>query len=257
MTKDEVQEGYISLLRGMLSPAWQKPSNRKIERLLKRAESSAASSGTTRETLSHLPPRVRADHHHGGLPQFGGQLLREACSSLEENMAVDALRRKDLDDVGVLDLSPPKTESLGEGSANELGTRQICQGTPQDLVTDPLAGLIREVGPHVESHGASSDIGHVATLHDLKQRGKYHSNHFYLYFEIDRGEGQVTIETAWLPDIRPVREQLAPLGFVRNERGAWRVRVPLDDFMGVHRRVVRALELLLVEASSLIPSDEQ
>lgn len=36
--KDEIRQGYISLLRGMLSPAWQKPSDRKIETLLKSVE---------------------------------------------------------------------------------------------------------------------------------------------------------------------------------------------------------------------------
>lgn len=39
MTKDEI---CIGLLRGMLSPAWQKPSERKIDALLKRFDDKIA-----------------------------------------------------------------------------------------------------------------------------------------------------------------------------------------------------------------------
>jgi len=66
----------------------------------------------------------------------------------------------------------------------------------------------------------------------------------------------VTIETAWLPNLQLIREQLAPLGFVRSARGSWQVRVAVADFVGVRRRVTRALELLLVEATRLIDADE-
>jgi hypothetical protein len=73
-----------------------------------------------------------------------------------------------------------------------------------------------------------------------------------LYFEVDRDLQIVWLETSWLPNLRPVREALSPLGFERLPRGAWRARVELDDFVGVIRRVSRALELLLTEAASLI-----
>ncbi len=62
----------------------------------------------------------------------------------------------------------------------------------------------------------------------------------------------MTIETSWLPDLPPVREVLDPLGFVRDTSGAWRASVPIDDFVGVARRVTRALELILTEALQLI-----
>lgn len=264
MNESKILDDCIGMLRGMLSTAWQKPSDQMIERLLKRLEGSkpatCAASSAARESLVHLPTGVRADHHHSGLPQLRRQLPREPKASLEEDLAGDALCGKDLDDVGVLDLALPETEGLREGGPDELGARQSSQGTPESFVTDPFAGLIREVGSHVEPHGAGGAIGHTLTLHDLKQRGKYRSNHFYLYFEVDRsdgcGDGQVTVETSWLPNLRPVREQLAPLGFVRNERGAWRTRVAVDDLLGVSRRVTRALELLLVEASQLIDADD-
>lgn len=261
--KNDVLEDYSAMLRGMLSPMWQKPSARKIERLLKSIEDSKSAepaallaSGAPSETLADLSTRVRADHHHGGLSQLSSQLPREAVPSLKENIAVHVPGGKDLDDVGSLDLPIPEAESLREGGPNELGTRQGCQGSPEGLVAEPFAGLIREVGPHVEAHGAGGVIGHTSTLHDLKQRRKFRSNHFYLYFEADRGDGHVAIETAWLPDLRPVREQLEPLGFIRNEQGTWRARATLDDFMGVSRRVARALELLIAEASGGIDSDE-
>jgi hypothetical protein len=67
----------------------------------------------------------------------------------------------------------------------------------------------------------------------------------------------VAVETSWLPNLRPVREALVPLGFQRRDHGAWRAEVDVDDFVGVVRRVTRTLELLLTEASSLIASDEQ
>ena len=65
------------------------------------------------------------------------------------------------------------------------------------------------------------------------------------------------LETSWLPNLRPVSEALAPLGFERQDRGAWRAIVSVDDFMGVVRRVTRALELLLTEATSLIAEEQK
>jgi len=79
-----------------------------------------------------------------------------------------------------------------------------------------------------------------------------------LYFEVDRRQRHVRIETSWLPNVHAVRSALAPLGFARAERGGtWSALVELDDFVGVVRRVTRALELLLKEATSLIASDEE
>jgi hypothetical protein len=77
-----------------------------------------------------------------------------------------------------------------------------------------------------------------------------------LYFEVDRKQHLVRIETSWLPNVHAVRDALAPLGFTRADRGAWRALVDLDNFVGVVRMVTRALELLLQEAASLIASDE-
>ena len=94
-------------------------------------------------------------------------------------------------------------------------------------------------------------------LHGLKQRRKFHADHCYLYFEVDHAQQSVTIETSWLPNLRPVRETLSPLGFERVARGAWRATVRVEDFVGVSRRTTRALELLLTEATSLIVSDEE
>lgn len=63
------------------------------------------------------------------------------------------------------------------------------------------------------------------------------------------------IETSWLPNVHAVRVALAPLGFTRADGGAWSALVELDDFVGVIRRVTRALELLLKEATSLIEEE--
>jgi hypothetical protein len=212
-----------------------------------------------RKPLPHLPVGARTDHHHGGLPQMLGQCTGQACSALEQDIAVDTLGGKDLDEVGVLKLALPETTRLREGGADELGARQVRQGTPEQLVADPLAGLLGKVRPDVESNRASSDAvgSHRPILHGLKQRGKYQSNHCFLYFEIDRKARSVWIETSWLPNLRPVRDVLEPLGFARESRGAWRAKVELDNFVGVIRRVTRALELLLMEASDLITSDEE
>jgi hypothetical protein len=78
-----------------------------------------------------------------------------------------------------------------------------------------------------------------------------------LYFEVDRKQHLVRVETSWLPDVQAVHVALAPLGFTRADHGgAWSALVDLDDFVGVVRRVTRALELLLAEATSLIASGE-
>jgi hypothetical protein len=207
------------------------------------------------KALPHLPVRSGADHHHGGLTQLLGQVAREPRSPLEESRAVDPLSGKDLDDVGVLQVALPEPQRLREGGADELGARQVGQGASQVSIADPLAGLLGEVRADVEADGAGT-CSHPPILHGLKQRGKFHTDHCYLYFEVDRGEHTVTIETSWLPYLRPVREALLPLGFERLPRGAWRACVGLDDFMGVARRTTRALELLLTEATCLIASDE-
>jgi hypothetical protein len=78
-----------------------------------------------------------------------------------------------------------------------------------------------------------------------------------LYFEVDRKQHHVRVETSWLPNVHAVRSALAPLGFARADRGGtWSALVELDDFMGVARKVTRVLELLLKEATSLIAEDE-
>jgi UDP-N-acetylmuramate-alanine ligase len=79
-----------------------------------------------------------------------------------------------------------------------------------------------------------------------------------LYFEVDRKQHHVRVETSWLPNVHAVRSALAPLGFARADRGGtWSALVELDDFVGVVRRVTRALELLLKEATHLIASNEE
>lgn len=207
------------------------------------------------EALPHLPVGAGADDHHGGLPELLGERARQAIAPLKEDVAVDVLGRKDLDDVGVFEVPLPEAERLGEGSADELVARQVRQGAPQVLVADPLAGLLREVRPDVELDGAGGP-GHESILRDLKQRRKFHADHCYLYFEVDRAQRVVTVTTSWLPNLKPVREALSPIGFGRDQRGAWKAYADLGDHVGVMRKVSKALELQLLEASSLIASEE-
>jgi hypothetical protein len=106
-------------------------------------------------------------------------------------------------------------------------------------------------GDDGEDQGTAQDLGDDS-LGGLRARCKYRANHGYLYFEVERKKRAVTIETSWLPDLPAVRDVLGPLGFAREPRGAWRATVPIDDFVGVARRVTRAVELLLTEALRLI-----
>lgn len=212
---------------------------------------------TTGKSLPHLSGSVGADDHHGGLSQLLSQCTCQTSAPPKQDVAVKVLGREDLDDVGVLKLSSPEPLGLCEGGADELGARQVHQGTAQNRGADSLAGLVREVRPDVEPNRTSGDvhIGHEEILYKLRARGKYRSNHCYLYFEVERKKRAVSVETSWLPDLPLVRDVLGPLGFAREPRGAWRTSVPIDDFVGVTRRVTRALELLLTEALQLI--DEQ
>jgi hypothetical protein len=143
------------------------------------------------------------------------------------------------------------------GDDGEELRRQVQQGTAQDRSADPLAGLVGEV-QDVEPDGADGDVlGHDDIVSKLRARGKFRSNRCYLYFEVNRRQRTVEIQISWLPGIPPVKEALGPLGFDRQPRGNWSVTVPIDDFVGVARRVTRALELILTEALQLIKSDDQ
>lgn len=222
------------------------------------AQLKAQASDPTGETLPELPVRTCTDDHHGSLTQPLGQLGRQPRAPLKEDVAVDVLGGEDLDDVGVFEVPLPEPHGLGEGGPDELLARQLRQSLAQRLVADPLPGLLGEVRADVEPDRAGGDgIGHLRILHGLKQRRKFHANHCFLYFEVDREQQLVSIETSWLPNLRPVREALVPIGFERDRRGMWRARVGLDDFVGVIRRVSRALELLLTEAASMITSEEE
>ena len=223
----------------------------------------AALGRTTGETLAHLSSGVRADNHHGGLPQLLGKSTGQPITFPKQGTAVNILGGEDLDDVGVFEFSSPETSGLSEGGADELGARQVHQGATQGNVTDSLTGLIREVRPDVEPNGTRGDAlistvltSHESILHKLKARGKYRSNHCYLYFEVERKKKLVRIETSWLPNLSPVHKVLVPLGFAREASGSWSARVEIGDFVGVVRRVTQALELLLTEATQLIEAGD-
>lgn len=215
-----------------------------------------ASRGAAGKSLPHLPGSVGADDHHGGLPQLLGQGPGETLASPKQGVAVEVLGGEDLDDVGVLQLSGPEAAGLGEGRPDEFSARQVHQGALHDLGADPLARLVGEVRPDVQPNGTSGVVsGHTCILPKLKARGKYRTNHCYLYFEVDRDNRLVQIETSWLPNLPPVQEALVPLGFTRAAHGSWSTRVKIDDSLGAARRVTRAFELLLTEATKLIESN--
>ena len=212
-----------------------------------------AALGTAREPLPHIAGGVRADHHDGGLAQPLGELAGQRGAPAEQRVAVEVLGGEDLDGVGLLQLTVPEPAGLGEGGSTEVQAREFHEGGPHLPVADPLARLVREVGADVEPDRAGGVLGsHDPMLSELRARGKFRSHCCYLYFDVDRRGRAVGVETSWLPDLPRVRQALGPIGFERDPRGAWRARVPVDDFVGVARRATRALELLLTEALHLI-----
>ena len=220
---------------------------------LEARRSVAETLGTARESLAHVPGGVRADDHHGGLAEPLGELAAQESPPAEQRVAVEVLGRENLDGVGLLQLAVPEPTGLRKGGPLEVQARQFHEGGSHLPVADPIAGLVGEVRDDVEPDGAGgSVIGHGDIVSKLCARGKFQSNQCYLYFEVDRRERTVEIQTSWLPGIAPVKEALAPLGFARQPRGDWRATVSVDDFVGVSRRVARALELLLTEALQLI-----
>ena len=212
-----------------------------------------AALGAAREPLTHVARGVCADDHDGGLTQPLGELAAQQGTPAEQRVAVDVLGREDLDRIGLLQLAVPQPAGLGEGSTPEVQARQLHEGRAHLSVADPLARLVREVGTDVEPDRACGVLGsHESMLSELRAHGKLRSNCCYLYFDVDRRQRTVEIQTSWLPGIAPVKEALAPLGFARQPRGDWRTTVSVDDFVGVSRRVARALELLLTETLQLI-----
>ena len=75
------------------------------------------------------------------------------------------------------------------------------------------------------------------------------AHRFYLYFEVERSTGQISIETSWLPDLPEVNAALIPLGFRRQLDGSYYVELPdADDHVGILRRATKAIALLIGEA---------
>src|SRR5678815_4208713 len=98
------------------------------------------------------------------------------------------------------------------------------------------------------------------TADDLARRGRGTSD-FHLYFEVDRGSSQLSIETSWLPDRSEVNDALLPLGFRRREPdGAYRVTLPdVDERSEVSRHVTKALTILVAfhEEQESVPVTHQ
>lgn len=85
---------------------------------------------------------------------------------------------------------------------------------------------------------------------ELEKRAGRWNGRFWLYFEFDKGDGSLVIETSWLPSIPEVTKVLRPLGFQRAKSGAYRLRIPkekVDDHLGIVRLATRAIDVLMKE----------
>lgn len=222
-------------------------------------------SGRANEPVLDAAAGVRRDQQHGLLPEDDGDLGREGLRPSEDVGAAALVRAHDhLDGVPVLAPSLPDPARLEEGRALELaldeGLERVTEHRPierhgKSPVATDLAG---DAGADVEAHGAGGTDGHESSIpakteaskDALERRAGREASRFYLYFEIDRGTGQISIETSWLPDVPKVIDALVPLGFRRKSDGSYRAELSdADDHVGILRRATRAIALLVEEAT--------
>jgi hypothetical protein len=213
------------------------------------------------EPLVNDATRIDRDEQDSLLPEdesnLGGQLL---CAAEKVGAASTDRRHDHLGHVPVLGATLPDAARLEEGRIFELAPDRPLdtflenvriERNRQPFVTADSAG---NAGSDVEAHSTGGLDGHAPNIPEaskdaLEQRAGRGTHRFYLYFEVDRKTGQISIETSWLPDLPELNAALVPLGFHRKPDGSYRAELPdADDHVGILRRATKALTFLLDEA---------
>ena len=221
------------------------------------------SRGAAHETLLDVAGRVSGDDHHGLLPEGDGQVGGQRLRALDDLVAASLVwAHDDLDHVPVLAAALPDAARLEEGRVLELALDQALDGVPERGLVErhrqlPVApALAGDASADVEPYGAGGLDGHGTTVpeqltrQELEDRTGRTPSRFYLYFEVDRSTGQLSLETSWLPDLPKVNQALSPLGFHRRPDGTYCVALKdAADVVKILRCATKALALLVEEAT--------
>jgi hypothetical protein len=222
------------------------------------------SGGGLHQTLLNSATRIDRDEQDGLLPEDEGDLRGQLLCAAEEVGAAAADRtHHHLGHVAVLGAALPNAARLEEGRVLEPAPDRTLDAFVEDvrierdrqpLVAADSAGYS---GSDVEAHCAGWLDGHApsisakpdASKEALERRAGRVTHRFYLYFEVERSTGQISIETSWLPDMPEVNDALVPLGFRRQPDGSYCVELSdVDDHVGILRRATKAIALLIEEA---------
>ena len=178
---------------------------------------SEALRGGPREALSHGPVGRGGDDEHGILPESAREAGRGAGGAREEPVAAPGDGRLEhLDDDARLARALPHAARLEVGSGGEVAADLALEDGQQGVAVDgdglpavapPLSGNARA---DVEANGAGGregarkrgHMGNVSRREALRDRVGRHGapSRFWLYVEPGPGEGELTIETSWLPE---------------------------------------------------------
>lgn len=221
------------------------------------------------EPVLDAPRIVGRDEQDGLLPEREGDVLGEQLGALKDRGTASTGRaHDDLYHVPVLATALPDTARLEEGRVGELLLDHRLDGLAERLVIERdrqllvAADIPGHTGPDVEAYGAGRTESHTASVptippaspilsaKELKARTRPGPHRFYLFFDVDRGTGELSLETSWLPDLPEVTAALGPLGFSRRDDGSYSVRMSdAGDQLAILRRATKALHFLLAEAT--------
>jgi hypothetical protein len=215
------------------------------------------------EPVLDTPDGIGRDEQHRFLAERERNVLGQKLSPLKDRGAAATGRAHDhLDHVPVLTTALPNATRLEESRVGELlldhrldglAERLIVERDRQLLVATDIAG---HASTDVEAHGAGRAESHaeivptIPSAGALKARTRPGPHRFYLFFEVDRTTGQLTLETSWLPDLPAVAAALGPMGFVRRPDGSHYLQMSdAADQLAILRSTTKVLHFLLAEAT--------